>query len=66
MSELIKGDFVWWILGSSLGQAAEAETRSKDLEKSIAEHQSLLKEASHRYGALEDEYEKDKEGNNDM
>jgi hypothetical protein len=43
-------------------QAQDSELKCKDLEKSVSEFQTILKEASHRYGALEDQYEKDKEG----
>jgi hypothetical protein len=32
------------------------------LEKANEEYQYLIQEASYRYGALEDQYEKDKEG----
>jgi hypothetical protein len=45
-------------------QAQDSELKCKDLEKSVSEFQTILKEASHRYGALEDQYEKDKEGEN--
>ena len=44
------------------GQAEDSERKSKELDKSVFEFQTILKEASHRYGALEDQYEKDKEG----
>ena len=43
-------------------QAEDSERKCNDLEKSVSEFQTILKEASHRYGALEDQYEKDKEG----
>ena len=45
-------------------QAQDSELKCKDLEKSVSEFQTILKETSHRYGALEDQYEKDKEGEN--
>jgi hypothetical protein len=45
-------------------QAQDSELKCKELEKSVSEFQTILKEASHRYGALEDQYEKDKEGEN--
>ena len=44
------------------GQADESEAKCKELEKAVNDYQSLLKEASHRYGALEDQYEGDKAG----
>ena len=49
-------------LTNPTGQAAESASKCQEQESSIAEYQSLLQEASRRYGALEDQYEKDKEG----
>ena len=43
-------------------QADDSEKKCKDLEKSVCDYQSLLKEASHRYGALEDQCDRDRAG----
>ena len=43
-------------------QALDSESKCEVLEKSVSELQSLLAQASNRYGSLEDKYEKDKAG----
>ena len=43
-------------------QALDSESKCEVLENSVSELQSLLAQASNRYGSLEDQYEKDKAG----
>ena len=59
---LIKFQSVYSLISFFSDQADDSEKKCKDLEKSVCDYQSLLKEASHRYGALEDQCERDRAG----